>query len=239
MSRPSAKPFLGFPAGELKQTGVPGLFITEVLPFIDDLVELKVALYAFWFFEQQQGDYRYITQGDYLSDEAWMDQLGDETTPADETITKALAACCRDGILVSAQPGSADAAETVYFLNTPRGRAAAAACQAGKWSPADAPQYPAGLSDVRPNIFTLYEQNIGPLTPMIADELQNAEAEFPQDWIEEAVKLAMESNVRKWRYVLAILRSWKEEGKDAKDRRFAKKDRKKYIQGEYGDFIEH
>ena len=39
------------------------------------------------------------------------------------------------------------------------------------------------LQAERPTVFVLYEQNIGMLTPMIADELRDAERHFPADWI--------------------------------------------------------
>ena len=58
----------------------------------------------------------------------------------------------------------------------------------------------------RPNIFRLYEENIGPLTPLIAEMLRDAEKTYPADWIEEAFKIAVENNVRRWRYIEAILR---------------------------------
>jgi DNA replication protein DnaD len=46
-------------------------------------------------------------------------------------------------------------------------------------------------------------------------------------------------NARNWKYIEAILRSWKEKGHDEKDRRDSQEDRRKYIEGEYADFIEH
>ena len=67
----------------------------------------------------------------------------------------------------------------------------------------------------RPNIFVLYEQNIGLLQPIIADELKDAESNYPQDWIEDAFRIAAENNVRSWRYVRAILQRWAAEGKDS------------------------
>jgi DnaD/phage-associated family protein len=50
-----------------------------------------------------------------------------------------------------------------------------------------------------------YENEIGALTPMIADALRDAEHDFPEDWIVEALHIAVERNVRNWRFVLAIL----------------------------------
>ncbi|GCE19346.1 DnaD domain-containing protein [Dictyobacter kobayashii] len=65
----------------------------------------------------------------------------------------------------------------------------------------------------RPNIFVLYEQNIGLLSPMIADELKDAADHYPQDWIEAAFREAVEQNKRKWSYIRAILRRWETEGR--------------------------
>ncbi len=71
----------------------------------------------------------------------------------------------------------------------------------------------------RPNIYKLYEENIGPLTPLIADALKDAEAEYPPEWIEEALGEAVKRNKRNWKYVEAILRGWKEEGRGKEQNR--------------------
>ena len=71
------------------------------------------------------------------------------------------------------------------------------------------PVAPEGL-----NIFALYERNIGILTPMVADELREAERLYPESWIEEAFKEAAVLNKRSWRYVARILERWATEGKD-------------------------
>ena len=65
----------------------------------------------------------------------------------------------------------------------------------------------------RPTIFVLYEQNIGLLTPMIADELRDAEQHFPAEWIADAFREAVLHNKRSWKYVLAILERWRTEGR--------------------------
>ena len=67
----------------------------------------------------------------------------------------------------------------------------------------------------RPNVFRLYEQNIGLLTPMIAEELRDAERHFPAEWIADAFREAVAMNKRSWRYVAAILERWRVQGKDA------------------------
>ena len=65
----------------------------------------------------------------------------------------------------------------------------------------------------RPNIFVLYEQNIGLLSPMIAEELKDAADLYPTEWIEAAFREAVQQNKRKWSYIRAILRHWETEGR--------------------------
>jgi len=67
----------------------------------------------------------------------------------------------------------------------------------------------------RPNIFVLYEQNIGLLSPLLADELKDAADRYPADWIEAAFLEAVQHNKRKWSYIRAILRRWETEGRQA------------------------
>lgn len=65
----------------------------------------------------------------------------------------------------------------------------------------------------RPNIFVLYEQNIGLLSPLIADQLKDAADHYPPEWIEAAFREALLHNKRKWSYISAILRHWEAEGR--------------------------
>jgi len=67
----------------------------------------------------------------------------------------------------------------------------------------------------RPNIFVLYEQNIGLLSPLLADELKDAADQYPEEWIEAAFREAVQNNKRKWSYIRAILRRWETEGRQA------------------------
>ena len=121
--------------------------------------------------------------------------------------------------------------EDLYFMNTPKGRAAVDALTRGEWRPTGDPETPVDLLVERPNIFNLYEQNIGPLTPMIAEELRDAEENYPTSWIEEAIHLAVTNNARSWRYVLAILERWQAEGKDDReDRRDTEAYRQRYLE---------
>ena len=61
-------------------------------------------------------------------------------------------------------------------------------------------------------IARAYESEIGALTAMIADELQDAADTYPKQWILDAIHEAAVQNKRGWKYCLAILRRWKAQG---------------------------
>jgi DnaD/phage-associated family protein len=123
-----------------------------------------------------------------------------------------------------------------FLLNSPRGRAAVQAIEKGKWNPADGVSAPP-LD--RPNIFKLYEENIGPLTPLIADALKDAEQTYPDEWIAETIELAVKNNKRYWKYCEAILKRWKEEGRHGKkDQQDAVKSTERYTKSEFAEYLE-
>jgi DNA replication protein len=232
--------FKGFPEGKVRRTPVPGPFFTDLLPLIDHLGELKVSLYALWRLEQMEGSFRYLRRGHFLQDERFMAGLGETPAQAQAGLDEALERCVWRGTLLRAALDLGQGLEGFYFLNSPKGRAALQAIARGDWRPSGDPLAPLDLSLDRPNIFRLYEEHIGPLTPMIAERLRDAESSYPASWIEDALRVAVENNVRRWNYVEAILSRWQKEGRDArKDRRDAEKDRRRYVEGEFSDFIEH
>jgi DnaD/phage-associated family protein len=65
----------------------------------------------------------------------------------------------------------------------------------------------------RPNIFKIYEENFGSLTPFLADALRDAERDYPPEWIVAAVEIAVGNNKRFWAYAESILKRWKSAGK--------------------------
>lgn len=230
--------FGGFPAGKVRLTPIPAQFFTELLPEIDDMGELKVSLYALWYLDRQEGTVRYITYADFAADELLMGAFG-KGRAAEAALQDALERAVRRGTLLCARLEGGRVEEAVYFLNSPKGRAALQAMQAGKWTPDGTARVPVELDLEQPTIFRLYEENIGPLTPMIADVLREAEQNYPPEWIPDAIQIAVENNIRRWRYIEAILRSWKEKGRHGPDRRDSEEDRKRYVTGDFADFIEH
>ena len=182
------KTFSGFPDGELKTSALPEMFYTGLLPLIDDLLELKVTLACYRLCWQKAGLVRWATVVELMNDPA----LSDVAEQIGNGVLKAL----RRGSLV----GAKDQSGLQYlFPQSELGRAAAKAIERGE-KIEQITQTPS-----RPNIFTLYEQNIGALTPLIAEQLQDAEVEFPPQWIEEAFAEAVKQNARSWAYVKKIL----------------------------------
>jgi DnaD/phage-associated family protein len=229
------KGFSGFPEGKLELTPVPSLFFYELLAQIDHLGEMKLTLYSFWALSQREGTYRYLSRNELLKDQLFMQGLSAPGLPEEEALDEALERAVARGTLIQVSGEFSGGADCLYFLNSEKGRAAVRAIEAGDWLPAE--DHPVALVRQRPNIYTLYEQNIGPLTPIIAERLRAAEAEYPAHWIEEAINISVENNVRKWRYIEAILEDWRQRGKDEREHRGdTEKARRRYIEGQFADF---
>jgi DNA replication protein len=226
-------PFSGFNGSTGKNTPIPAAFFTDLLPQITDLDELRVILWAIRSLDQQQGDLRYLTTEDFLETEDFISCLGKNAKEQSARLSKALEGTIRLGVLLKAE----NADRQLFFLNSPRGRAALEALSQGAWQPEA--KHIAGIAASRPNIFALYEQNVGLLTPLIADELRDAEGQYPVEWINDAFRIAVSNNARSWRYIEVILRKWKEKGRDERDQRSTQEDRKLDSEGQYGDYILH
>lgn len=224
------KQFAGFQGGKIRFTQIPDPFFTELLPQIDDLNELRITLYIIWVLEQREGNIRFVRRSEMLADTALMLMLSE--AEMDAALTKSVA---RGSVLeiISAQIN-----EPIYLLNTVRSRNLVEAYKEGKWVPGNEKYQPVGLDLVKPNIFKLYEQHIGMITPLIAELLKEAEQQYPASWFEDAFRIAVSNNVRKWKYIEAILRSWQERGKDDEDRRDPQKNNGRYIEGEFASFVE-
>ncbi len=228
-----APSFKGFPEGKAHLVPVPGLFFQELLPQIDHLGELKVTLYAFWRLDRMEGTIRYLRKADLLEDNELRRGMGVPARQVAAAIDESLSRAVRRGTLLVAAVAGEDGPQELYFMNTPKGRAAIQAIANGEWRYSGDALQPVEIREDVPNIFRLYEDHIGPLTPMIAEELREAETAYPAEWVEEAMRIAVENNARSWRYVHAILSRWKEKGRhERKNRRDTEKDRRRYADWE-------
>lgn len=218
------KIFSGFPAGKLAVTPIPNLFFTELLPAIDDLAELKTTLHIAWQIANRKT--LYVRSDELRADRTLMQSLARDGNRAEEVLKRALDASVARGTLLRLSDG-----DDYYFVNNESGRRAFEKMEMEKLPRRSTMVEPADVRE-RTNIFTLYEQNIGLLTPMIAEELKDAEKVYPAEWIEDAVKIAVENNVRRWSYIHKILERWHLDGRDDDFKK-----RKRWWQGEHAKHI--
>src|SRR3990172_3891004 len=218
--------FSGFPEGPAHSTPLPDGFFTELLPAIDHLGELKVTLYAIRALARKQGTFRWLTRVELAGDGALLAAVAGPDQPGGGALPGAWERAVARGSLLLVR---VDDERDVYFLNSPKGRAAIQAFERGEWRPDDTAGGAPNAAPARPTVYALYEQNIGPLTPMIAEHLREAEESYPEAWIEEAMRIAVDNNARKWSYVRAILDDWRTRGKDEReDRGDSEKARRRY-----------
>ena len=234
--------FSGFP-DKVEVTPIPNLFLTAVMPQIEDLTELKVVLHVFWKLSRRRGYPRFVTYNELLSDHVLMDSIRGETKPKDEMLHRALGLTVQHNIMIHLKIDNSGESEDAYFINTEAERKTVDRIKRGEISlPGLMPKKHEEAGNVLPlNIFNLYEQNIGMLTPLIAEQLQEAEKLYPSDWIESAFREAVSLNKRSWKYILRILERWAIEGKDnGKSGRDFKegRDSGKYLKGRYGHMVE-
>lgn len=214
--------FGGFLVAEEPSLAIPRVFVTEVLPQLADLAELKVTLCVFDLLAEAGGYEAPLadeTVYRHAALRASLKRLGSPKEP-DESIGRGLELAVSRGTLLRFAAEHADGRSGGwYLLNTPRNREALGKMARGVLPPPPALQEPDGpqpaIVPERPNVFRLYEQNVGLLTPIIADQLIEATERYPLDWIEEAFAEAVNYNKRNWRYIRKILENWATEGRGA------------------------
>lgn len=230
--------FQGFPS-EVRYTGVPSLFFTTLLPQIDDLAELKVTLHLFWLLGRKRGLPRVVTYQELAADRTLLRGLGALNQDPAQALKRGLQAAEQRGTLLALDWEG----DRAYLLNHQSDKGALARLE-GKERPSPSlatPSAPEAPPPERANIFTLYEECIGLLNPLIAEELKEAEDLYPASWIEDAFREAVSLNRRNWRSISHTLERWAREGRE--DGKPARDSRKMALQEEfhrkYGHLIRH
>jgi DNA replication protein len=196
--------FKGFTDSE-SFTQLPDTFFQKLLSEIEDATELKVTLFFLWRVEHMEGPFRALCQTDF--GEKALGLSSDE-------VAEGLESAVRRGSIIKSEHD----ADVFYFLNSPRGRAAAEAFEKGNWR--ESAKIMSSPVVEHPNIFKVYEET------------------YSQAWIAEALEIAVTNNVRNWKYVEAILKRWKEKGKyEGKDRQDAGKGSERYTKSEFEEYL--
>lgn len=237
--------FKGFSSHPGQFVPLPDEFFSQVLPGISDLYTLKVVLFALRQIVLSEDQFPFLTHTALMKDSGLLKMMGESTEDQRTNLQMGLHNACEAGVILKAHVTTKERNEILYFLNSLRGQKALEAIQNGNFNYNPDRDSTIQITPVQPNIFRLYEENIGPLTPIIADTLTELENEYSAEWIAEAFQEALKNNVRNLRYIEAILKNWQEAGKhDRTNRRSSQKnseehDPDQYIGGEYSEFIDH
>ena len=62
-------------------------------------------------------------------------------------------------------------------------------------------------------VYNHFSNNIHLITPVIKDSIDSYLVDTPPDWIKMAIDEGAKNNARSWRYIEAIVKTWKEKGK--------------------------
>jgi len=230
--------FQGFPSGgKVLYTSIPNVFFSALLPQITDIDELKTTLHIISTLYNRKGYPRFVSYGELLGNISLMQGL----KGSEETLRNALKMAVERGALLSVSVEKENVSEDIYFINDESSRQAVEKIRSGEIKPVGlkaGTQIPVPTEEL-PDIYTLYEQNIGMLTPMIAEELRDAEKFYPKDWIRDAIKEAVLHNKRNIKYIAKILENWSVEGRsDGTYQRDSKATGPgKYFKGKYGHMV--
>jgi DnaD/phage-associated family protein len=229
--------FSGFPRGVLS-TPVPDPLLNSLLEEIDDIVELKVVLRGLWLLHQKRESPRMLSRDELLNDRVLRRGVKVSSGSPIQVIERGLDLAVEHQIFILFQPYRHDREKKFYLVNIESNRRAVSRMRQSGTIPSkyDVDQSE-GLADelpgINPNIVVLYEEHIGTTVgPLLAEQLKEAEDNYPWPWICEAFQIAATQNKLRWVYISGILRRWASEGKgDGKLGRYSQKDdRKKYLE---------
>lgn len=212
-------PFSGFVDHQHGEIAIPARFFSDVLPDITGIDELRVTLSFFRLLAENGGYEAPIPEPRIVGDAALLDAFrvdGTHTADVRDAVMDALDRSVARGTLLRVKSRSGRKTVPWYFLHTTVTRELVDAIQRGSiappklmWTDDRQPE----VSSDPPTPFFLYEQNIGPLTPLVADRITRAMDDYPQVWIEDAIEEAVTYNRRSWRYIERILESWSQQGR--------------------------
>lgn len=209
-----------------ESVALPRSFFLQVMPQVEDAAELKAIMHVLYLLGSKGGGDPFVTYGELLAQAASMLEM------EGDTLGSCLNLAVKHGAVLRSTVRTGGKWEEAYFANTESGREALERARRGELSLKEE----MGDGGQGGNIFVLYEQNIGIITPMIAEELREAQKLYPRGWIEEAFREAAVLNKRSWRYIARILERWATEGKYSGEHRQGTKagGPDKYIKGKYG-----
>ncbi|MEX2425882.1 MAG: DnaD domain protein [Thermomicrobiaceae bacterium] len=222
---------------------VPAWFLEQVAPRIREMVELQVMLGVFRLLQGSSKFDRPISETRLLQDSVLLEALrleGAVRPPEDAILRGIELSVARESLLRFTVSSEDEGATGWLLLATPDNRVTLEKYRTGALEPPVAHENATTgtVERTRPGVFQLYEQNIGLVTPIIADRLVEALELYPQSWIEDAIAAAVSYNRRNWRYIQRILETWATEGRSNETNKrhqpgSGEFDPEKHLTGEY------
>ena len=114
--------FKGFSDGKINITMVHAQFISEVVPMIGDLAELKVCLYCYYALAQKEGQYRYLMREDFVNNPELMEGLKSLSDNVESVLDSALDKALEHGFLLSKGILIDGRHASLYFMNTSKSK---------------------------------------------------------------------------------------------------------------------
>jgi DNA replication protein len=202
------------PAAAATSIPVPRVFLSETIALIDDATELHVTLAVFRLAADSGSTPPAVSEDTVMRDPV----LG-RTFHEDRRTSKLLQRIRRGLQYATARESivqvvlKIDGHEERWYVPASADHRAALAdvlVEPGAWPVAGSD---AVVIATAPSLFSLYEKNIGMLTPLLTDQIETAMELYPLNWIEEAIREAVTYNKRNWRYVQRVLENWSVNGR--------------------------
>jgi DNA replication protein len=191
---------------------IPDEFFAQVLPRIRDLAELKVVLHVFQVGARLGTPAVPLTE--LLRPNIVQSVVGDQSPEAaTDRLHRIVERAVSNGALLRLTVTTTEKSETLLAPGTSSNRDLMERIGVDDESVSRLrlpPEFQASL--YRPNVFAFYERHVGPLTPIVSEQLREAERSYPREWIEQAILEAEHYKRRSWRYIETILAQWEQSG---------------------------
>lgn len=196
-------------------TPVPSPLFGPLLEQIHDITELKFVLRLIWLLHHKRGQPKYVSVSELMADRTLAKALREESVPTRRRLIETTAfKAAERGVVVSGEILLGRSTSRVFMLNTKQNRKELSRLVVLDTRTTDNITLAPWEGPVdRPNVYAIYEDNIGVLTPIIADQVREAEVVYPTGWLEDAIREAADRNRRNWRYIASILERWYQDGR--------------------------
>ncbi len=204
-----------FPRG-YRSTPVPNPLLADLLVKITDPDELRLTLRAVWALHQERGFPPSLTMAELASDRTVAAMLGAAAEDLEIRVSALLDQAAERGTLLKIPVRDG---QDRYYLNTEPVRRALARqgvapeeTREAAASETDFETWPDLEAAAEPSLAVVaYEENIGQITPMVAEKIRDAIDDYSELAVIDAIRTAAARDTRNWNYIAALLRRPKRE----------------------------